>query len=148
MRLRVRSLALLSGLRIRRCRELCGVGCRRSLDPTLMWLWHRPMAPIRPLAWESPYAARVAQEMAKKKTKKKKFSKPVINRCAVIQALSLIEHRGSRFSIILKGPRIFRMVMSIDFYLESPTALAPNWQENQPVFWSSEGWLLSKLWKP
>ena len=28
-------------------------------DPALLWLWHRPAAtaPIRPLAWEPPYAA-------------------------------------------------------------------------------------------
>ena len=37
----------------------CGVGHRRGWDPTLLWLWYRPtaVAPIRPLAWESPYAA-------------------------------------------------------------------------------------------
>ena len=30
----------------------CGVGCRRSSDPLLLWLWHRPAATalIRPLA--------------------------------------------------------------------------------------------------
>ena len=39
--------------------------------PALQWLWHRPVAtaPIRPLAWEPPYAAVAAQEIAKK-TKK------------------------------------------------------------------------------
>ena len=43
----------------------CGVGFRGSLDPTLLWLWHRlaATAPIRPLAWESPYAVGVAQAM-------------------------------------------------------------------------------------
>ena len=47
----------------------CGVGCRHSLDPVLLWLWCRlaAAAPIRPLAWAPPYAAGVAQEMAKKK---------------------------------------------------------------------------------
>ena len=52
----------------------CGVGCRRSSDPELLWLWHRPVAraPIRPLAWEPPYAAGAAQEMAKRQTKKEK----------------------------------------------------------------------------
>jgi len=52
----------------------CGVGCRCSLDPTLLWLWRRPVAtaPIRPLAWEPPYAAGVAQEMAKRQKKKEK----------------------------------------------------------------------------
>ena len=31
-------------------------------DPALLWLWYRPTAttPIRPLAWELPYAAVVA----------------------------------------------------------------------------------------
>jgi len=50
----------------------CGVGCRRGSDPALLWLWHRlaATAPIRPLAWEPPYAAGAAQEMAKKKKKK------------------------------------------------------------------------------
>ena len=45
----------------------CGIGCRRGSDPELLWLWYRPMAiaPIRPLAWEPPYAIGVALEMAK-----------------------------------------------------------------------------------
>ena len=46
----------------------CGVGCRHGSDPALLWLWRRPAAitPIGPLAWEPPYAAGVAQEMAKR----------------------------------------------------------------------------------
>ena len=46
----------------------CGGGHRRGLEPTLLWLWHRPgaTAPIRPLAWEPPYAADVALEKAKR----------------------------------------------------------------------------------
>ena len=50
----------------------CGVGRRPGLDPELLWLWHRPAAtaPIRRLAWEPPYAARAAQEMAKRQKKK------------------------------------------------------------------------------
>ena len=63
---------LLSGLRIQRCHELW---CRLQTwsDPTLLWLWCRPVAaaPIRPLAWEPPYAPGVAQEMAKRPKKKK-----------------------------------------------------------------------------
>ena len=51
----------------------CGVGCRSGLDPALLWLWHTPVAtaPIRPLAWESPYVAGAAQEIAKRQKKKK-----------------------------------------------------------------------------
>ena len=91
MRMQVRSLALLSGLRIQCCHELwcrsqtplesgvaisCGVGCRCGWDPTLLWLWCRPAATasIGPLAWEPPYAARAAQENGKKTKKKKVIS--------------------------------------------------------------------------
>ena len=54
----------------------CGVSRRRGLDPVLLWLWHRPVAtaPIGPLAWESPYAVGAAQEIAKKKRKKKQLN--------------------------------------------------------------------------
>ena len=84
MRLRVRSLPLLSGLMIRRSgiAVSCGVGCRRGWDPELLWLWHRQVAtaPIRPLAWEPPYAAEAVLEMAKrpKRKKKKKEKKSVL----------------------------------------------------------------------
>ena len=46
----------------------CVVGHRRGSDPMLLWLWHRLAAvvPIGPLAWETPYAAGAAQEIAKK----------------------------------------------------------------------------------
>ena len=55
----------------------CGVGRRRGSDPTLLWLWRRPeaTAPIRPLAWEPPYATGAAQKMAKKQKQTKKPSK-------------------------------------------------------------------------
>ena len=47
----------------------CGIGRRRGLDPSLQWLWRRSVAtaPIRPLAWESPYAVGVALGKEKKK---------------------------------------------------------------------------------
>ena len=46
-------------------------GRRSSLDPVLLWLWHRPVATalIKPLAWEPPYAGGAAQEMAKRQNK-------------------------------------------------------------------------------
>ena len=72
MRLQVRSLASLSGLRIQRCRELW-LGRRRSLDLALLWLWYRLVAtaPIRPLARDPPYATDVALQRQKDKKKKK-----------------------------------------------------------------------------
>ena len=40
----------------------CGVGHRLGSDPTLLWLWRRPVAiaPIGLLAWEPPYAVGAA----------------------------------------------------------------------------------------
>ena len=51
----------------------CGVGRIHGSDLALLWLWHRPVAIalIRPLAWEPPCAAEVAQEKVKKKKGKK-----------------------------------------------------------------------------
>ena len=48
------------------------VGCRHRVDPELLWLWCRlaAVAPIRPLAWDLPYAMGVALKKAKKKKKK------------------------------------------------------------------------------
>ena len=60
----------------------CGVGYRRGSDPVLLWLWCRLVAAtlIGPLAWEPPYAAGAAQEMAKspKRKKKKNQGVPVV----------------------------------------------------------------------
>ena len=64
----------------------CGVGQRHGSDPALLLLWRRPAAtaPIRPLAWEPPYAARQALEKAKKKKKKIELKKHQITlHCAV-----------------------------------------------------------------
>ena len=57
----------------------CGVGRRRSSDPMLLWLWFRPaaVASIRPLAWETPYAAGAALKSKKGKKKKKERKKEI-----------------------------------------------------------------------
>ena len=59
MRLRVRSLASLTGLMIWHCCELW-VGCRCSSDLALLWQRPAAAAPMRPLAWEPPHAAGAA----------------------------------------------------------------------------------------
>ena len=55
----------------------CGVGHSCGLDLALLWLWGRlvAIAPVRPLAWEPPYAEEVALQKAKKTKKKKKKKK-------------------------------------------------------------------------
>ena len=73
MKMRVQSLASLSGLR-NGLTLSPGVGRRHGSDPELLWLWHRPAAraPIGPLAWELPYAAGAALKKIKIKIKNKK----------------------------------------------------------------------------
>ena len=55
----------------------CGVGHRCGLDLALLRLWCRPtaIAPIRPLAWEPPYAMGAALEKAK--IQKQNKTKPI-----------------------------------------------------------------------
>ena len=82
----------------------CGVGCRRSLDPVLLWLWCRPAAIvlIRPLAWEPPYASGAALEKAKRQNKtkqKNKKTKERNNTCLVPKLL-----RGSSKTVDFKWP--------------------------------------------
>ena len=74
MRFQVLSLASLSGLRIQHCSELW-CGSQTWLRYPLLWLWRRreSTAPIRPLAWEPPYAVGAALEKTKKKERKKKI---------------------------------------------------------------------------
>ena len=52
----------------------CGVGQRCSSDLALLWPWHRLAATalIGPIAWEPPYAAGTALEMAKRQKKEKR----------------------------------------------------------------------------
>ena len=53
----------------------CGAGRRHGSDLALLWLWLRPgaTAPIRSLAWKSPYAAGVA--LKRQKTTKQNKTK-------------------------------------------------------------------------
>ena len=57
----------------------CGIGRRCFWDPTLLRLWYKPeaAAPIRPYAWELPYASSVAL----KSKKKKKFHVSMLSMC-------------------------------------------------------------------
>uniref|UniRef100_A0A8D0QES3 Ryanodine receptor 1 n=1 Tax=Sus scrofa TaxID=9823 RepID=A0A8D0QES3_PIG len=65
---------LICKMEIKPAWEFCGVGRRRGSGPELLWLWRRlaATAPIRPLAWEPPYAAGVALEKAKRQKKEKR----------------------------------------------------------------------------
>ena len=75
MKMRVRSLALLSGLRIRHCHELrCRSQTRLRSSVAVAVSRLAAVALIRPLAWEPPYAMGVALEMIKKKEEEMSLS--------------------------------------------------------------------------
>ena len=69
---------LASGLKVSGVDMSCGVGCRCSSDPELLWLWHRPAAaaPIQHLAWEPLYTVGAALKRQTKQNKKDKKQKP------------------------------------------------------------------------
>ena len=79
----------------------CGVGCRRGLDPALLWFWCRPVAtaPIRPLAWNLHIAAGVAQEKAKRQKKKKEKRKKKFTRRTL---RGVTEFAGDREELVWK----------------------------------------------
>ena len=58
----------------------CGVGHRRGLGLSLLWLWCRPAAtaPIQPLGWEPPYASGATPEKTKDKKNKKGGGNPLL----------------------------------------------------------------------
>ena len=58
----------------------CGVGHRCGSDPPLLWLWLwlAAVAPIRPLAWEFPYATGVALQSKKTPRLKATAGVPVV----------------------------------------------------------------------
>ena len=80
----------------------CGVSHRRSSDPSLPWLWRRleATAPIRPLAWEPPFAGGAAQEMAERQKKKKKerTKNTLKNKPEILKKLFLIQKWGTERS--------------------------------------------------
>ena len=73
MRLQVRSLASLIGLRIWRCHEVWSRS-QTQLRSGIAVAWRRPAATalIGPLAWEPPYASGVALKKCKKTKRPKK----------------------------------------------------------------------------
>jgi len=61
-------VALAQVIKVSGVAATCSVGRRCGSDLALLWLWCRAAAaaPIRPLAWELPYAAGVALKRKKK----------------------------------------------------------------------------------
>ena len=79
----------------------CGVGRRHGLDPVLLWLWCKPAdtAPIRPVAWEPPYALGVALKKKEKKAKKIGRFKLLVPNHESLKQQSCNWHPFSNFNI-------------------------------------------------
>ena len=56
----------------------CGLDCRRGSDSALLWCRPAAVAPIRPRAWEPPYAEGAAPEKAERQKIKKIVLKAMI----------------------------------------------------------------------
>ena len=101
MRMRVRSLASLSGLRIRCCLN-CGVGHRLGPDLQWLWLWLwcrlEATAQIGLLAWETSICHGCGPKKTKQKTQKGPQALP-----QVTLAGEMGSNRGHIFTCFL-GP--------------------------------------------
>ena len=85
----------------------CGVGCRCSLYPTLLWLWCRPAAaaPIGPLAWELPSICPRCSPKSKKSKTPQKTQK------------GTLPHTQKQMSKINDTKPMVRAVLSPEVYL-------------------------------
>jgi len=120
MRMSILSLALLSELRIWRCRELW---CRSQTQLGSVWLWLWCMlavtALIRPLAWEPPNAVGAAPKRQKTKDKEKKKKK----RLNVLDFVIVIT--TYRMKMIVGS--MTRVVHSRQKHWENAVRLSQNW---------------------
>ena len=91
----------------------CGVGRRCGSDPVLLWLWCRPAttAPIRPLAWQLPYATGMALEKTKRQEKKKKELNLMLQ--GPREQRDLVTNSPSKFEALLEFPGGSRVVTAM-----------------------------------
>ena len=115
MRMWVRLLASLGGLRIQCCMSY-GVGCRCGTDLALLWLWCRPAAaaPVGPLAWELTHAAGAALKSKKEKTKTK-HKKNLLELLRFLDELTS-PLRSDPFLSLAKCPQYILLLNSFAFF--------------------------------
>ena len=116
----------------------CGVDHRCSLDLVLLWLWCRPAAtaPIRPLAWEPPYAMGAALKRQKDQKEKKinsmeNLQMRAVKKCLFYNTLFEVKQEdngGKRKRLSLFSLSIYPIIQQILLilipkYLSSPFSL-------------------------
>ena len=84
----------------------CGVGCRWGSDPVGLWLRCRPAAaaPIRPLAWERPYASGLALKRQKPNKQTIPKSKEAPRHCGAFLAVGAGRPSNSYFLVAGRSP--------------------------------------------
>ena len=95
----------------------CGVGCRCSSDPVLLWCWCRPAATALtpPLAWEPLYTMGAAQEMAKRqKKKKKKFWTLIISK--LMAKLVMYKQNKVERNQVMNCTELIKYIINLRFY--------------------------------
>ena len=103
------------GLRIWGCCR-CGVGCRCGSNPMLLWPRLAAVAPIRPLAWELPYATRPTMFVSEK-TKYHKM--------AILSKLI-----RSKWNLFWKQQQIFKKLIWKDKFLKWPILIVGSKMSN------------------
>ena len=95
----------------------CGVGQRRGSDPKFLWMWRSPVgtAPIRPLAWEPPYAVSAALKKTEKKKKLSIYLIISVNLDHSHIGLANQEEKSGFTKVAQQFGELFGMIKSCDF---------------------------------
>ena len=95
----------------------CGVGCRMRLDPKLLWLWYRlgAIAPIRPLAWELPYATGAALKRQEKKKKREREREIELGKFSIGSFLSGTTEQKGKIDMTLRTHHFIAHLFYLDF---------------------------------
>ena len=72
------------------------MSCDIGLDPSLLWLWHRPaaVAPIKPLAWALPCAVGTALKSKNETKQNKTKTSQVLEENGEMQGCIFDEYEG------------------------------------------------------
>ena len=127
----------------------CGVGHRCGSDLAWLWLWLAALAPIRPLAWELPYAEGAALKKRRKKKKKKRIGAnnsvyPKAAQSLLSVCLHVIPARKCTHSLCLPAslhpPRTYTEVLFplafgilLHFLAPAPAGVWPGVRESRPM---------------
>ena len=96
----------------------CGIGHRHGSDPTLLWLWCKPVAtvPIGPLDWAPPYATGMALKRQNKTNKKTVYVKYIQqNTRTLISKLFMAEIIATNFFLFVKDIIHIEDVIAMNF---------------------------------